>query len=229
MSNNESSPVEHNHSARSILISLGVAIVLGVVIVVTIVWPAEYGKDPTGIGALLGLTTMSAEERTAAEADSVDAAPDDTPATQVAALPDATSEKVVPITVPWPEQMEQAGADNIGVRQSAYSTDHIEVTLESGEGIEYKAVLSQGELLVFSWTTSGGEVYTDLHAEPEHKSDFQEKYWLRYDESEAMEGHGYIIAPFDGNHGWYWLNRNIEPLTVELDVSGFYSEFREIE
>ena len=228
MSNNAGFPVEHDHSAKSILISLGVAFVLGVVVVVTIVWPAEYGKDPTGIGAFLGLTTMSAEEQVAAEADSVDATPDAAPATQVA-LPDATSEKVVPITVPWPEQLEQASADYIGVRQSAYSTDRIEVRLESGEGIEYKAVLSKGELLLFSWTTSGGEVYTDLHAEPKHKSDFQEKYWLRYDESEATEGHGYIIAPFDGNHGWYWLNRNIEPLTVELEVSGFYGDFRKIE
>ena len=227
MSNKKELRFEHEHSAKSILAGLGVALVLGIVVVVTIIWPAEYGKDPTGIGAVLGLTTMTPEEQAAAETTIVDEKSESVPATPVA-QPVSTSEKVVPITVPWPEQMEQASTSNIGVRQSSFSTDKVEVRLESGEGIEYKAVLSKGELLLFSWTSRGGEVYTDLHAEPEHKVDFQEKYWLRYDESEAVEGHGYIIAPFDGNHGWYWLNRNSEPLTIEIEVSGFYGDFRKI-
>ena len=228
MSNKTDSDIEHDHDVKAILKGLVIAFVIGVIVVVTIVWPAEYGKDPTGMGAVLGLTVMSAEEQDAAKAAIADSSPTESQAAQVG-LPVSTLEKVVPIKVPWPEQMEQAHVDNIALRESGYRDDRIEVSLESGEGIEYKAVLSTGEPLLFSWQASGGEVYTDLHAEPGNKSDFPEKYWLRYDESEATGGHGYLIAPFDGNHGWYWLNRNIGPVTVQLEVSGFYSDFRKIE
>ena len=228
MSNKTDSNIERDHDVKAILKGLAIAFVIGVIVVVTIVWPAEYGKDPTGMGAVLGLTVMSAEEQDAAKAAIADSSPTESQAAHVD-LPVSTSGKVVPIKVPWPEQMEQAHVDNIGLRESVYRDDQIEVRLESGEGIEYKAVLLTGEPLLFSWKASGGEVYTDLHAEPGKKSDFPEKYWLRYDESETTAGHGYLIAPFDGNHGWYWLNRNIGPVTVQLEVSGFYSDFRKIE
>ena len=41
------------------MIGTAVALVVAVIVLVAIVWPAEYGKDPTGIGALLGIEGMS--------------------------------------------------------------------------------------------------------------------------------------------------------------------------
>ena len=61
MANNEhltSSPP----SNRSILIGLGGGIVLGSIILVTTILPAEFGVDPLGVGNLLGLTELSRAE-----------------------------------------------------------------------------------------------------------------------------------------------------------------------
>lgn len=225
--------MDHQHSAKSILKGLGAAFIIGAIVVLTIIWPAEYGKDPTGVGALLGLTIMSAEELAVAES---------TPPTQSTALSSAfadvvesasavaTSEKVIPITV-WPlDDMESAPLENIQSRPAAFRSDSAEVTLQSGQAMEYKVELLEGEPLMYSWTTMGGEIYTDLHAEPTvNRDSYPEHYFYRYEELEDTDGHGRFTAPFTGNHGWYLLNRNASPVTFRLEVSGFHSDFKTIE
>ena len=32
---------------------------------------------------------------------------------------------------------------------------------------------------------------------------------------------GTLNTPFDGSHGWYWLNRGSEAVTVQVNVTGF--------
>jgi len=48
-----------NVTNQQILKGLGIATIVAVVLSVTVVLPAEYNKDITGIGSLLGLTGMS--------------------------------------------------------------------------------------------------------------------------------------------------------------------------
>ena len=69
---------------RSVLIALAVALLL----LFTVVLPAEYGIDPTGVGRVLGLTRMGeikvrlAREAAAdAAADAAEAAAEDTTTT----------------------------------------------------------------------------------------------------------------------------------------------------
>ena len=45
-------------SSSKLIKSTIIAIIVAVVLTVTVVFPAEYGKDPIGIGSLLGLTNM---------------------------------------------------------------------------------------------------------------------------------------------------------------------------
>ena len=45
-------------SNQQVIKGLGIASLLAVVLSVTVVLPAEYNKDFTGIGSLLGLTSM---------------------------------------------------------------------------------------------------------------------------------------------------------------------------
>lgn len=53
--------IQHSiQSTKTLLKALAVAIVLAGIIFVTIVLPAEYDIDPTGIGARLGLTVLAA-------------------------------------------------------------------------------------------------------------------------------------------------------------------------
>ena len=49
-------------SNKSILMGLGGGILLGSLILVTAILPAEFGVDPLGVGNLLGLTELSREE-----------------------------------------------------------------------------------------------------------------------------------------------------------------------
>jgi len=30
------------------------------------------------------------------------------------------------------------------------------------------------------------------------------------------------VAPFDGVHGWYWLNDSQQPVLLRLQIAGFY-------
>jgi hypothetical protein len=51
-------PTPEIPSARRLLRSTLIAALVAAAILVTIVLPAEYGVDPTGIGRILGLTQM---------------------------------------------------------------------------------------------------------------------------------------------------------------------------
>jgi len=36
------------------------------------------------------------------------------------------------------------------------------------------------------------------------------------------------VAPFDGNHGWYWMNIEENPVKIVLEVRGYYESLDEI-
>jgi hypothetical protein len=61
-------------STRALLLSLGVAALLAALVLVTLVLPAEYGVDPSGIGAAIGLTRLSQSEELTEVLDNPDAA-----------------------------------------------------------------------------------------------------------------------------------------------------------
>ena len=71
--------------------------------------------------------------------------------------------------------------------------------------------------MVFQWKASG-DVAVDMHGErPGVKG-----AWTSYAiEGAQQEAAGTFTAPFDGSHGWYWENRGKEPVTVQVDVTGF--------
>ena len=92
--------------------------------------------------------------------------------------------------------------------------------------VEYKAVMQQGDSIAFRWSTDGGEMYYDFHA---HDEAFGPEFFTRYDEGEGTERSGTIVAAYDGQHGWFWLNLEAEPTTITLEVSGFYDEVVEID
>lgn len=47
-------------SFKKLLISTAVALVVAALLLVAVIWPAEYGLDPLGTGRLLGLDALSA-------------------------------------------------------------------------------------------------------------------------------------------------------------------------
>ncbi|MET0280706.1 MAG: hypothetical protein ABW278_06210 [Steroidobacteraceae bacterium] len=193
--------------------ALGVAVLLAVVTLVTIVLPAEYGIDPTRIGKLLGLTAMSGKQA-AAEPSIDDVIADviggnDT----LVATTSATPQDPLPLPNPAVSQLESAQP----------RTQTMTIRLGLDEKTEVKAVLRKSKVILYHWEVEGGNAYVDFHGHDPAKGDH---YWVRYEEAGQEEGingrSGSLVAPFDGEHGWFWLNTSQQPITIHLTVSGYF-------
>lgn len=180
------------------------ALLVAGAILITMVLPAEHGIDPTGIGKMLGLSTLSASGNETAPAPSPVA-----PAT----TPSASTAVVAPIVLP--------PAGNVTKSEAPYRSDEMMLTLQPGEGSEIKASMRQGEQFVFSWSAEGGKLNFDMHGERPNAGDQFTSYWKDKQQTSAQ---GVFVAPFDGTHGWYWRNRGDKPVTVKVKVSGFYEK-----
>ena len=196
-----------------------IALLVAVIILLTAVLPAEFGKDPTGIGAALGLTALySAHEQLSESQSSAVASGALTPV----ATPSAVIAGQALPGQPAPAQTDPAQSfnlDAVRVQSSAFRSDEMSVTLEAGKGAEIKAKMQEGGAFVFSWTSLGGPVNFDMHGEKPNDGDKFTSYWL---DNQKAEGHGRFIAPFTGVHGWYWQNKGAVPVTITVKVSGYF-------
>ena len=77
-------------------------------------------------------------------------------------------------------------------------------------------------MIMYTWKTDRGAIYSDFHG---HNPEFGDDFFVRYLEHQEGAGQsGSLVAPFDGEHGWYWLNYNDFPVTVSLTVTGYYDD-----
>ncbi|MDB2365821.1 hypothetical protein N9V98_08155 [Luminiphilus sp.] len=119
-----------------------------------------------------------------------------------------------------------ATGENFVARDRNWKSESLVVNLPLDGAVEYKAIMRQGDTLVFDWSVHSGEVYYDFHA---HDEAFGDAFFTRYDEGEGDARKGAILAAYDGQHGWFWLNIADGPTTVTLNVAGFYSEIIKID
>lgn len=119
-----------------------------------------------------------------------------------------------------------ADGENFIARDSEIKTEIVTITLELDAVTEYKALMQQGDSIAFRWSTDGGDAYYDFHA---HDAAFGEEFFTRYAEGEGTSNAGSIVAAYGGQHGWFWMNISDGPLTITLEVSGFYDEIIEID
>jgi len=199
-------------SSRTLLRSTVIAAVTAIMVLFTVVLPAEYGVDPTGVGRILGLKKMGeikmalAEEAAAAEA--VEAALAKGAQPEAAPAPSALADPAPAATAP-------------GVL-----TDSVALDFRPGEGREIKLVMKQGARVKYSWATTTGVVNYDTHGDP---VDAPKNFYHGYGKgSGRASDEGVLEAAFDGMHGWFWRNRGRQPLTVVLRVSGEYQAIKEI-
>ena len=169
-----------------------------VVILVTVYLPAEHAIDPTGVGGVLGLTEMGEIKRELAEEAAQDAL---VHIDQSSSLIDGVFGLFV-------------GAAHA---QEAW-TDTVTFTLEPGATAEIKLVMEAGDVAQYAWTATGGRINFDLHAH----GDGQSIDYARGRGETAAEGS--IKAPFAGEHGWFWRNRDDAAVTVTLQLRGAYAE-----
>lgn len=194
-------------SNKRLIASVLVAAVAGVLLLLAVVLPAEYGVDPLGIGGLLGLNAMNAEP------------------TRTIEITDVIGGNEQLVEVEIPDFGEPVPLPNPAVHQDETrpaQTRTLEVTIPAEGETEIKTVLGEGKVILYSWEVDRGDIYSDFHG---HNPEFGADFWVRYEEHQEGSGNvGSLVAPFDGEHGWYWLNYNEYPVVVTLTVNGYFED-----
>ena len=212
MYNTEKPDLAEIPSAGRLLRSTAIAAGVAAALLVTVVLPAEYAVDPTGIGRLLGLTEMGtvkmaiareAEQEALAEAAPAPAPLASAPETAQTAPPPSASQIEAPGPAPAP-----AGAT------TAASTEEMTLTLAPGQGVEIKAKMRKGASVSYVWVTDGPKLNFDTHGDGANIS------YHGYGKGSESRSEGVLTAAFDGSHGWFWRNRAGKSVTVTLKVTG---------
>jgi hypothetical protein len=112
-------------SMRRLAMASAAAFAVAGILLITVVWPAEYGLDPLGTGRLLGLSALGG-------------------ATVAAPVPPPQGEKVAPV---------QEGP--FALYPAQFNVDSRMIVLGPYEYVEYKYHLEKGAAMVFSWQASG--------------------------------------------------------------------------
>ena len=220
MYNSEIPNREELPSARRLLRSTILALVAALVILVTMVLPAEYGIDPTGIGRVLGLAEMGeikAQLAEEAEADRQQHAERAETARKQSML-DQT------LGFFFASAHAQTSEDGTAALETgpAEPQDRFVVTLAPGAYVEAKLIMDAGAVASYRWQAEGGLINYDLHGhgrEGESES---------YDKGRGVSDRsGTFTAAFAGEHGWFFRNRDKQDLTLTFEVQGDYSEFRQ--
>ena len=197
-------------TAGKALKGLLIAALIAVAALFLVVLPAERNYDPTGIGHKLGLTRKAPEKQTWDEViEDVIGANDN-----LTAAKDADPDTPMKLPNPAVSQIEPG----------APHTETITVKLGWDEKTEIKAVMAKAKVITYSWSVEGGKVYVDFHGHDPSKG---EKYWVRYEEADGITGRsGSLVAPFAGEHGWFWLNVSETPITIKLTVTGYFDKLK---
>jgi hypothetical protein len=82
--------------------------------------------------------------------------------------------------------------------------------------------MQTSKMIEYAWRVDRGSVYTDFHG---HDPAAGNEYFVRYKEQQEGTGNnGSLVAPFAGEHGWYWLNYNEFPVVVTVTISGYFDD-----
>jgi hypothetical protein len=188
---------------QSTILAAGIAGVL----LVTVVMPAEYGIDPTGIGNIIGLKKMGEIRVSLAKEAAADQANNAGTNTKV----NQSKANTAVASTPQPTEI---GATTLN--------HEMQVTLAPDEGAEIKLEMSQGKKVQYAWSTDGGKANFDVHADSEELGiDYHQ-----YSKGSSQSEQGTIEAAFNGSHGWFWRNRTSNPITIRLKTEGEYTDIK---
>jgi len=215
-------------STAKLIRSTIIAAIVALVLLVTVVMPAEYAMDPTGAGRLLGLNEMGEIKGQLAE----EAAADE--AAQMVAVPSTTEPEALQVTEPAVAEAVEEPAPSA---EAAVATaepapepeiaeprwqDEVRVVLTPGEGTEFKLTMEEGAVARFSWVSEGGPINFDTHGDGGGQS-------ISYEKGRGVpEDEGELEAAFTGNHGWFFRNRNDNDITLVLRTGGDYGQLKKM-
>lgn len=196
MFNSNRPSLEELPTTAQLLKSTIIAAISAVVILVCVVLPAEYGIDPTRVGSTLGLTEMGEIKSQLAEEAEMDH--------QSSLL----------------DEILGAFIGKAHAQEAEQWRDEITITLEPGESAEWKMVMTKGQQAFYRMTVTGGAVNFDMHGHGDGQN-------ASYEKARGSTGsEGPLTAEFDGDHGWFWRNRDNADITIKLQLRGDYLELK---
>lgn len=206
-------------TTRQLLRSTVIAIISAAAILVTVVLPAEYNIDPTGIGRVLGLAEMGEIKQQLAEEAERDRLMDEELENQEQAPAPATGQQSSLLG----QMLSGLFISSAHAQEApAARSDTMTVTLKPGEGTEVKLSMMKGAKVTFTWTVEGGVVNFDMHGDGGGKE-------ISYEKGRAVpSASGVLEASFDGKHGWFWRNRGKTDVTVTLRTEGDYADIKRV-
>ena len=198
MTQNGSPPEGHiaePPSKQRLLLLTGGALLAGVLIVFGAILPAEYNRDPLGLGKVTGLSRLWAPDAVAV----------DTPEAQppLKTYPVAFRSDVFEIPL---------ASDGDSDRRNALE---FKVRMKTGAALVY-GWTAQG-------LSAPDDLLYDFHGHTVSASASDAPVSVSaYAKASAASANGALDAPLDGIHGWYFRNRGGAPVTVRLRLAGYY-------
>jgi hypothetical protein len=179
-------------SARGALVLLASAIAAGAIVFAGAVLPAEFGRDPLGLGRATGIGALWAPEE----------------------RPVAASGKAAVAARSYPLPFR---SDVIEVPLDTYESGRpseleYKVRLHKGSTLIYSWDAPG--------VTNPDEFYSDFHGHTVAQG--RTMTVSEYRKAPGFRDNGALVAPFDGVHGWYFQNSTAHPVKVRLLLSGFY-------
>jgi hypothetical protein len=179
-------------SRKRLALIVASAAAVAAALFIGVVLPAEFGKDPTGLGKLTGLSRL--------------AAPKDEVA--VAAPSDQTVARYS--TTPHRSDVIDIALNTADAGQGGEELEY-KVRMKAGDSLVYSWNVDG--------IANPEEFYYDFHSESPPTPKVKV---IEYRQATGTASSGSLIAPMDGIHGWYLQNQSAKSVVVKLRISGFY-------
>lgn len=162
-------------------------------LVFSLVLPAIYGIDPTGLGAKLGINGVSSQAAVSMGKDIV-------PQTQ---SPENAADQPNAVIQEQPEERQETFALSVPPKQN----------------LVFNFAMARDYELDYHWATEGKPLYAELRGKKDTAKDNEFKVFGKLKESKAK---GFFIAPFSGNYSLYWENKSDQDVKIRLTAKGVY-------
>jgi hypothetical protein len=180
-------------SAGAMLALTAGALVVATLIVFGAILPAEFHRDPLGLGRMTGLDRLWAPAQV--EFD--------------------TSTSAVPLAREYPAGFR---SDTIEIPLQPDGNrgggDQLEYKVRMGKDATFIYEWRVADI------SNPDEFYYDFHGHT--LTTTAEMTVATYKQATGTSANGALTAPFDGIHGWFFQNQSVNPVVVRVKISGFY-------
>ena len=193
MSQQEEGHISKPTSVKRVIAITVAGFVVGSLIVLGAIMPAEYNRDPLGLGQLSGLIRLWAPPE-----EEFDVAASAVPLSREYAMGFRSDTVEIPL---------RSGDDRTRGNELEYK-----VRMTKDSTLIYEWTVSD--------IANPEEFYYDFHGHT--VVDGESMTVATYKQATGTSENGALTAPFDGVHGWYFQNQAVGPVVVHLKISGFY-------